>query len=175
MTFGGFEDHVQAVIAFVRANEAWAAPIVGLLAFGESFAFLSLLLPATVALVGIGALIGASGIEFTPIWLAGAVGAALGDWISFWLGVTFKAPIARLWPLSRYPSLLPLGHAFVEKYGFYAVFIGRFFGPLRASVPLAAGILDKPWWPFQIANVTSAALWAAALLAPGTIGFKFLF
>jgi membrane protein DedA with SNARE-associated domain len=137
--------------------------------------FISLLLPATVALVGIGALIGVSGIEFTPIWLAAAIGAALGDWISFWLGVTFKSSIARLWPLSRYPNLVPTGHAFVERYGFYAVFIGRFFGPLRASVPLAAGILDMPWWPFQIANVTSALAWAALLLAPGTIGLKLLF
>jgi membrane protein DedA with SNARE-associated domain len=175
MPFGAFEDHVQAVVEFVRANEVWAAPIVGLLAFGESFVLISLLLPATVALVGIGALIGVSGIEFTPIWLAAAIGAALGDWISFWLGVTFKSSIAKMWPLSRSKDLLPRGHAFVEKYGIYAVFVGRFFGPLRASVPLAAGILEMPWWPFQIANFASAILWAAVLLAPGTIGFKFLF
>ena len=54
-----------------------------------------------------------------------------------------------------------------EKYGFYAVFVGRFFGPLRASVPLAAGILEMPWWPFQIANLTSAFVWAAMLLLFG--------
>ncbi|MBI3435582.1 MAG: DedA family protein [Proteobacteria bacterium] len=173
-SFAAFDEHMKAVIMFVQANQVWAAPIVGALAFGESLVFLSLLLPATLALVGIGALIGVSGISFVPIWLAAAIGASLGDWLSFWLGVKFKGPIAHVWPLSRYPFLMPRGHAFVEKWGIYAVFIGRFFGPLRASVPLAAGILDMPWWPFQIANVTSALLWAALLLAPGALGMKLM-
>jgi hypothetical protein len=34
------------VIAFVRQHEAWAAPVGCALAFGESLAFLSLVLPA---------------------------------------------------------------------------------------------------------------------------------
>src|SRR5262249_51760314 len=97
-----------------------------------------------------------------------------GDWVSFWLGVTFHTSIARMWPLTRFPDLIPRGHAFVERWGIYAVFIGRFFGPLRASVPLAAGILEMPWWPFQVANFTSAFLWAALVLAPGAVGMKFL-
>ena len=50
-----------------------AAPIVGALAFGESLAFISLLIPAWGALVGIGALIGASDIKFWPVWLAGGI------------------------------------------------------------------------------------------------------
>ena len=175
MGFETFEHHAQLVIDFVRANEAWAIPIVAALAFGESLAFISLLLPATVALVGIGALIGASGIDFWPIWLAASIGAALGDWLSYWLGVKFEAPIANMWPLSRYPDFIPNGHAFIERYGVYAIFIGRFFGPFRASIPLIAGILEMPFWPFQFANFTSAFVWAALLLAPGTFGIRFLF
>ncbi|MCA3266751.1 MAG: DedA family protein, partial [Azospirillum sp.] len=54
------------VVAFVEANRVWAAPIVFVLAFGESLAFLSLLFPATVMLVGIGALIGAADLPFWP-------------------------------------------------------------------------------------------------------------
>ena len=174
MPFESFEQHAHAVVEFVRANAGWAPFIVGLLAFGESLAFISLLLPATVALVGIGALIGVSGIAFFPIWLGASIGAALGDWLSYLLGVKFEEPIAKVWPLPRYPDLLPRGHAFVERYGIYAVFIGRFFGPFRAVVPLVAGILEMPFWPFQFANITSAMLWAAVLLAPGWFGLKFL-
>ncbi len=165
---------VQQLIEFVREHEIWAVPIVAGLAFGESLAFLSLIIPAWAALVGIGALIGVSGIEFWPIWLAGAIGAALGDWLSFWFGATFKGAIAHMWPLSRHPDLLPRGEAFVRRFGVLAVFIGRFFGPLRASVPLVAGIFAMPWWSFQFANFTSALLWAAVLLAPGSIGLKWL-
>ena len=126
-----------------------------------------------MALIGVGALVGASGIDFVPIWIAAALGAAFGDWLSYWIGVTFKDAAGKMWPLSRYPDLLPRGHRFIERYGFYAIFIGRFFGPLRASVPLVAGILAMSPLPFQFANFSSAFLWAAALLAPGTFVMKF--
>ena len=82
----------------------------------------------------------------------------------------FKERIAHMWPLSRHPDMLPRGHAFMEKWGILGIFIGRFFGPLRASVPLIAGILEMDYWKFQIANVLSAMLWAYVLLAFGDFG-----
>jgi membrane protein DedA with SNARE-associated domain len=163
------EDFGRAVAEFVRDHQAWAAPIVLLLAFGESLAFISLLIPAWGALVAIGALIGASGINFWPIWLAGGLGAALGDWVSYWFGYRYKEQVAAMWPLSRFPDLLPRGEAFVRKWGIPSIFIGRFFGPLRASVPLAAGIFEMDYGRFQAANFASALVWAAALLLFGDV------
>src|SRR6201994_2207314 len=163
------EEFGRGVAEFVRDHQAWAAPIVLLLAFGESLAFISLLIPAWGALVAIGALIGASGISFWPIWLAGALGAALGDWGSYWFGYKYKERVSAMWPLSRYPNLLPRGEAFVKNWGMPSIFIGRFFGPLRASVPLAAGIFEMNYVQFQIANFVSALVWAAALLLFGDV------
>jgi membrane protein DedA with SNARE-associated domain len=163
------EDLVRPIIDFVRDHQDWAAPIVFVLAFGESLAFLSLLIPAWGALVGIGALIGPSGISFWPICIAGGFGAACGDWISYWFGFTFKERVAKMWPLSRYPQLLPRGEAFVLDWGVPGIFIGRFFGPLRASVPLVAGIFEMPYGRFQFANFTSAFVWSATLLVFGDI------
>ncbi|MDW6022764.1 DedA family protein [Mesorhizobium sp. BAC0120] len=168
------EHYVQLVIDFVRAQHAWAAPVVFVLAFLESIVFFSLLIPAWSALVGIGALMGASGISFWPVWIAGAVGAALGDWVSYWIGYRFKASIATVWPLSRRPDLLPRGHRFMSRWGMPGIFIGRFFGPLRASVPLIAGIAEMPYWSFQLANFTSAFVWAWMLLMFGDFGFGLL-
>ena len=74
--------------------------------------------------------------------------------------------------LSRHPELLPRGEAFVKRWGPLAIFIGRFFGPLRASVPLVAGIFAMPFWRFQIANFTSAFVWAAVLLTLGDVVAK---
>src|ERR1700753_667327 len=62
------EEFAHASANFVRDHQAWAAPIVLVLAFGESLAFISLLIPAWGALVAIGALIGVSGISFWPVW-----------------------------------------------------------------------------------------------------------
>jgi membrane protein DedA with SNARE-associated domain len=161
------EGWMHGLIDFVRQHQAWAAPIVLVLAFGESLAFISLLIPAWGALVAIGALIGASGISFWPVLIAGALGAALGDWLSYWFGYKYKDRVAQIWPLSKFPYLLPRGEAFVKKWGVPSIFIGRFFGPLRASVPLVAGMFEMPYWRFQIANFTSALVWAAVLLMFG--------
>jgi membrane protein DedA with SNARE-associated domain len=163
------EAYAHELVEFVRIHEAWAAPIVFALAFGESLAFISLLIPAWTALIGIGALIGSSHINFWPIWVAGAMGAALGDWLSYWVGIKIGPAVAHMWPLSRQPELLPKGEAFVTRWGVLAIFIGRFFGPLRASVPLVAGIFHMHYWQFQIANFSSAFVWAFVLLTTGDI------
>jgi len=162
------------VVEFVRVHEAWAAPVVFALAFGESLAFISLLIPAWAALVGIGVLISSGNLNFWPIWVAGSIGAALGDWLSYWIGVKLGPPVAHMWPLSRHPELLPKGEAFVKRWGVLAIFIGRFFGPLRASVPLVAGIFRMPSWQFQTANFSSAFVWAAVLLTLGDVVSKVL-
>jgi membrane protein DedA with SNARE-associated domain len=167
--FESLEAHAQHVVEFVRVHEAWAAPVVFALAFGESLAFISLLIPAWAALVGIGVLISSGNLNFWPVWVAGSVGAALGDWLSYWIGVKLGPPVAHMWPLSRHPELLPKGEAFVKRWGVLAIFIGRFFGPLRASVPLVAGIFRMPPWQFQIANFSSAFVWAAVLLTLGDV------
>jgi membrane protein DedA with SNARE-associated domain len=162
-----FQAYVDQIIAFVRDNAAWAPPIVFALAFGESLAFISLLIPAWGALVAIGALIGPSGINFWPVWVAGSIGAACGDWLSYWIGLKLEHSVANIWPLSRHPGLIPRGEAFMKTWGVPGIFIGRFFGPLRAVVPLVAGIFEMPFWRFQLANFSSAFVWAAVLLTLG--------
>src|SRR5215468_2745517 len=133
------DEYTHALVEFIRVHEAWAAPIVGALAFGESLAFISML-------VAIGALVSGSGVSLWPILVAGAIGAALGDWLSYWVGLKVGPAVAHMWPLSRNPELIPRGERFVAKWGPLAIFIGRFTGPLRATVPLVAGIFDMPYW-----------------------------
>jgi len=166
--------YLQSLVTFVETHQAWAAPIVFGLAFGESLAFFALLLPATVLLVGIGAVVGASGLNFWSIWAAAAFGAALGDWVSYWLGYHYSEQISRMWPLNKYPDLMPRAHALFEKWGPLAVFFGRFSGPIRATVPLVAGAAKMDRLPFQLANWLSAFVWATGLLAPGAFGAEWL-
>jgi membrane protein DedA with SNARE-associated domain len=73
----------EATIAFVQQHKEWGAPVVLLLAFCESFAFISLVVPATAILLAVGGVIAASGLDFWPIWLAAALGAAAGDWLAY--------------------------------------------------------------------------------------------
>jgi len=164
-----FEEYARPVVDFVREHQAWAAPIVFALAFAESLAFISLLVPAWGALVLIGGMIQAGGLNFWPIWIAGSVGAALGDWLSYWIGQKLEHRVQHIWPLSRHPELIPKGEAFIKKWGVLGTFIARFPGPLRAAVPLVVGIFEMPYWRFQFANFVSAFVWAATLLQLGDV------
>ncbi|EGP07411.1 DedA family protein [Afipia clevelandensis] len=169
-----FEEMTRGLAEFVRDHQMWAMPVVFALAFAESLAFLSLIIPAWGALVSIGALIGVSGISFWPVWIAGGLGAACGDWLSYWIGVKFHDRIAHMWPMSSFPDMLPRAERFMKKWGVLGIFIGRFSGPLRATVPLVAGVVEMEYWHFQFANFASAFLWAGLLMAPGMFGVKLL-
>ncbi len=169
-----FTSWIQIVTDFISTHPQLALAAVFLLAFGESLAFISLLLPATVILLAVGALIGESELTFLPVWLAAAAGAFIGDWLSWWLGFRYSHRAATVWPLSRKPLLVQRGHLFFKRWGAWGVFIGRFFGPLRAVVPLIAGVCRMPSGTFQLANSTSAAVWAFGILAPGALGIPWL-
>ena len=101
-------------------------------------------------------------------------GAEHGDALSFWVGHHFKDRVRHFWPLSRHPKMVERGEAFFHRFGAWSVFLGRFFGPLRAIVPLIAGTFGMKNWLFQTANIASALLWAFVLLAPGAAAVKTL-
>ena len=167
-------DLAQSIVRFVQDHPGWAAPVVFLLAFCESFAFISLIVPATGILLVIGGFVAAARLDFGPIWLAASLGALVGDWLAYVLAFRFKEQILAVWPFYRYPALVARGVRFFERWGMIAVFVGRFFGPFRAVVPIAAGLHAMPWQKFQVSNVASALLWATGILAPGFVGVRWL-
>lgn len=162
-----FEAIQIAVIEFVREHHSWAPFIVAALAFGESIAVLSLVVPATVLLVGVGALVETGGLAFWPVWAGAAIGAIAGDLLSFEFGRYFQDSAKHVWPLNRQPKVVARGEAYTRRYGAGAVFVGRFFGPIRAVVPLIAGIFLMPRPVFLSVTVASALVWAFLLLTAG--------
>jgi membrane protein DedA with SNARE-associated domain len=164
----------QSTIAFMQDHREWAVPVVFGLAFCESFAFISLIVPATGILFGVSGLMGAAGFEYWSIWAAATLGAIAGDWLAYELAFCFKERVTRAWPLSRHPALVARGVRFFHRFGIIAVFCGRFFGPLRAVAPIVAGLNAMPWLKFQIANLASAVVWATGILTPGFVGARWL-
>ncbi len=161
------EHLAQSVIAFIENNQAWLAPVTFLLAFGESLAFVSLLLPSTVILVAIAGLIGGGSLGWSAIfwvWLAAGLGGTVGYSISYWIGIWFKDDIDKIWPFKTRPEMLKRGRDFFEKWGTLGVFFGHFFGPVRAVVPVVAGSFAMKQLPFQIANISSSFIWATGVL-----------
>ncbi len=160
-------DWGRSIMEFIKANEKWALPIIFVLAFGESIAFISLVLPFWGILVALGIMLPNTDISFLFALCAASVGAALGDWVSYSIGFRFRNTIARMWPFTSHPDMLPKGEKYFNKYGAGAIWLARFSGPLRASVPIVAGVAQMNSIKFQLANWPSAFLWAFVLLVIG--------
>ena len=155
------------VIEFVRAHKDYVPYFVFALGFAESIALVSLFVPSTMLFLAIGGIHSAAGGSFLTVWMAGAAGAVIGDIVSFTVGSYFKSDIHRIWPFTRLPDLIPKGHAFIERWGFWSLILGKFIGGLRPFVPVVAGMLDMPWLLFLAGSVASSIVWAGTFLAPG--------
>ncbi|MGD9616164.1 MAG: DedA family protein [Alphaproteobacteria bacterium] len=161
------EDIARQLIEFIKSHQDWAVAVIFITAFGESFAFLSLVFPGTTLLIAAGALIQTGDLSIWPIAAGAVSGALLGDAVSYGIGRRFGGRLAGVWPFTRRPDLLAGGIEFFRRHGGKSVFIGRFFGPVRAVVPLAAGIMRMSPRLFCTASVISALIWAPMLLLAG--------
>lgn len=162
-------DIVSPILAGLNAHPELAGLVTFLISAGESVAILGTIVPGSITMTAIGALAGAGIIPLWGTLLWAIMGAIVGDGISYWIGYHFKNRLPHLWPFRKHPMLLKTGESFFHKYGSMSVFIGRFVGPVRALVPLVAGMLGMKPLKFLIANITSAIGWAPAYMLPGIL------
>ena len=132
---------VDSFIAFIERNQDWLPVIMVVFAAAETTAFLSLAVPSTAILVGVGATVATGAIPFFPIWAGAALGAVVGSTFSYWLGLRFGARILAMWPLKDHPELVAQAGDAFRKWGAGAVFLGHFIGPLRPVIFLFAGMM----------------------------------
>lgn len=164
---------MDGLLAFAREHAQLTSLIVFALGLAEGIALVSLFVPSSIIFLGLGAVYSAAGGGFLGVWLAGAAGACVGDCLSYLLGRAFKEDVGRIWPVSRFPDLVPRGRLLFERWGILSIIIGKFVGGLRPFVPIAAGMLNMRWELFLIASATSSLMWAGVFLAPG-FGVSFL-
>ena len=162
-------EYFDQLLAWISANPHHAGWVVFLVSLAESLAIVGVLVPGVVILLGAGALIGSGVLDFWSICAWAIVGAIIGDGLSYQLGRHFDYLAKRFKWFRLHPEQLEKGHEFFRKWGDVSVALGRFFGPIRAIVPLVAGLMDMPAPRFYLANVLSALAWAPAYLAPGML------
>jgi membrane protein DedA with SNARE-associated domain len=145
------EDLAAPLLGWVEANGRWAPLVLLLVAFLESLPVIGLFVPGSLVLVGTGLLVAAGVLSPLPVLAATVLGAA-----------AVRRHLPRRYRRTYARSLLGF-----RRFGWWAVFVGRFLAPLRAFVPIAAGVSRMPERSFQTANVASALVWAPLLLLPG--------
>ncbi len=162
-------EHVQAYLDYFSAHPGWAIVIVFLIAFGEALLIIGLFVPSTVVLVGAGTLVGTGHLDFWPVFLATAIGAIVGDQVSYWAGRYFGDRLKTFWPLNRYPQLLARGEDYVRQHGGKSIAIGRFVPGVKAVVPGIVGMFRMNQMFFLTVNFASGLVWALAHLLPGLL------
>lgn len=162
-------DYFQALLDWIRLHPEHAGWVIFLVSLAESLAIVGVLVPGVVILLGAGALIGAGVLDFWTSCAYAVAGAIIGDGLSYWLGHHFDHSTNNWRWFKLHPDHLEKAIRFFENYGDISVALGRFFGPIRAVIPLVAGLMRMPPKRFYIANVASALVWAPAYLAPGIL------
>ena len=158
---------IQPIIDWIANHPELSGLVIFLIAFGESLALVGIVVPGVVFMISIGTLVGLGAINLWSALVWAALGAIAGDWLSYWLGRHFDKQLRHLWPLSRYPKLIPAGEKFFIRHGGKSVLFGRFVGPLRPIIPAIAGIMHMSQAKFYFMNIVSAILWAPVVIMPG--------
>lgn len=147
----------------------WGYVVIFFGAMAESAAFLGLLVPGESLVLVAGFLAAQQALDLDALIVVVAVGATIGDSIGYELGRRLGAPWAVRY--GRYVGVhqrhLDRAHAFFERHGGKAVFLGRFVGFARALVPFLAGSSRMPYRRFLPYNVLGALLWSVSFLLLG--------
>jgi membrane-associated protein len=159
---GTFSNLAAQAVKVVGENAA--ATALGS-AMAESLVGVGALFPGgtVVILSGFAARAG-GGAEFAQVAAAAWLGMTLGTVADFWLGrlagrrlVPRRAP----WRLAcRWRHTLRSAHAFMTRWGWWAILVANLAGPGRSAVAVAAGASGWSFWRFFVGQALASIFWA---------------
>lgn len=166
---GQVTSYLQEFIHFVSHHPDYAYGVLFLAAFLEAVPVIGSIVPGSTILLGLSALIATGDLSLWAVFAAAIAGALIGDGSAFLAGHRYQARILGNWPLDQHPDLIARSEAFFHRYGTAAIFFARFLPPIRAFVPLIAGILKMPPYRFFLVNVPAILVWAPVNILPGFV------
>ena len=157
------------LLHLMSGHPEWALAVVLLASFLESVAFIGTFVPGSTAMFIAGALVGAGALNLGWVFVCAIVGAIAGDAASFWFGARYADVIAQMWPFRRHPGALTAGKRYFDAHGAKSVVLARFVAPMRAVVPVVAGLSGMTPARFLVVNILSALVWAPLHILPGVV------
>jgi membrane-associated protein len=159
---------VQPILALIHSYSAFVGPLSFSIALLGSLLGINLIIPAGAFLSSIGVLVGAGIVPWTII-IWGALGAMAGSSASYSAGLRLGAGVPRIRIFRRWPGLMDRAQTLFIRYGFAAILIGYFSGPLRAPMASIAAIAGMRRIQFELANLVSAFVWAGFAVGIGAV------
>jgi membrane protein DedA with SNARE-associated domain len=123
--------------------------------------------PALPLMIAIGVLIGMGELSGPYAVTCAALGAFIGDALSYWIGRRWGERLRGVWPFRRYPSLLERAETLFRRNAFKGILIARYVGAIRPFVPAIAGMAKMPLLRYGRASAIACLSWAVLFLLPG--------
>jgi membrane protein DedA with SNARE-associated domain len=158
-----------SIVTYLHHNPNMGSLLAFLVSFTESLPLIGTIIPGSVTMTAMGALIGAGVLPFGATFFWSVLGAFLGDFTGYGIGYYFQDGLQKIWPFRRYPQWIEKGEKFFQAHGGKSIILGRFIGPARSAVPMIAGLLRLHWLRFAAAAIPSAILWAMLYILPGIL------
>lgn len=150
------------------SQSAVTYPVVG---FAAAADVLLPLIPSETIVITAGVLAAQGDLLIWVIVPTVALGAFLGDNLSYWLGRKVGDPIAdRLFDDEKGQARLRWAEGALCRRGAILIGVGRFIPGGRTVTTFAAGTLEMPYRQFLIADAFAAALWALYVSMLGYLG-----
>ena len=131
-------------------------------------------MPSESVVIGLGVLASRDlDVRMIPLVMLVALGAFIGDNISYWLGKRFGARIAdRLLRGEKGRESRKWAERMLDRYGVRLLIVARFIPGGRTAVTLTAGIIGYPYRRFRLGVGIAAIVWTAYSFGIGIIGGK---
>jgi membrane-associated protein len=141
------------------SGEWWSYLVI--FAIAAIDAFFPLVPSETLVVIG-GNLAGSGDLHFLLVILAGAMGAIVGDNISYGAGTLLGERTVKRWFRSaKWHRRLEWAERTLDERGAYIILIARFIPGGRTAVTFSAGYVHAfPWRRFIMYDVIAAFIWA---------------
>ncbi len=158
---------------FVQQYGEWVYGLLFTIVFCETGLVVTPFLPGDSLLFAAGALAGGGILDGGLLSLTLATAAILGDQTNYFIG-RFAGPrvfraedTTGFWHKVLNRQHLDRAHAFFEKYGGRAIFLGHFVPIVRTFVPFVAGAGSMAYPRFAFFNITGVLAWVGICIGAG--------
>lgn len=154
-------DPRAAIAAWIAAGPLYAYGFIFLIVFIETGVVFFPFLPGDSLLFAAGFFAHNGGFNIFMLLATAWVAAILGDQCNFMIGHFFGQKIIASGKVKAMtPERVKKTEDFLDKWGYLAIFLGRFFPFIRTFVPFLAGMGGMHWRNFVIFNVLGGVCWS---------------
>ena len=130
------------------------------------------LVPSEASVITAGVLASSGDLVLVLVIALAAVGAILGDNVSFFIGRFAGHRVARRFFTGERAHRLDWARRGLEERGGYLIVIGRFIPGGRTAITFGAGMFDMPWRRFIVFDAAAGLVWAGYAALLGYFGGK---